>query len=99
MTREKFDGKVSGFCILDIYDDTNNRAFSVEFVAYDYFPIRMDYDKGRFGCSIAYGEKSIALNNSQQWWDEADFDTFFEELKEELELRIPDKYLKSRGWL
>lgn len=99
MAREKFEDKIKGFCILDVYDDVNNRAFSVEFVAYDYFPIRLNYDKGRFGCCIAYGEKAIELNNSQQWWDEADFDVFFTELKEELELRIPDKFLKSRGWL
>ena len=99
MAREKFEDKIKGFCILDVYDDVNNRAFSVEFVAYDYFPIRLNYDKGRFVCCITYGEKAIELNNSQQWWDVADFDVFFTELKEELELRIPDKFLKSRGWL
>ena len=46
-----------------------------------------------------FGEKLIALNNSQEWWDEADFDVFFMELQKELELRIPDKYLQTRGWL
>ncbi len=76
MAREKFEDKVKEFCILDVYDDANNRAFSVEFVAYDYFPIRLNYDKGRFGCCITYGEKMIALNNSQQWWDEVEFDVF-----------------------
>ena len=43
-----------------------------------------------------FGEKLIALNNSQEWWDEADFDVFFMELQKELELRIPDKYYKKR---
>lgn len=99
MTREKLEGRVEGFCILDVFDDENNRAFSVEFVAYDYFQIKLNYDKGRFGCCIVYGEKTIELKNSQKWWDEADFDVFFRELKEELELRIPDKFLKTRGWL
>ena len=41
----------------------------------------------------------VALNNSQEWWDEANFDDFFEELQKELELRIPDKYLQAHGWL
>ena len=29
----------------------------------------------------------------------ADFDVFFKELKQEIELRIPDKFLKAKGWL
>ena len=40
MAKEKMGDKVKDFCILDVYDDANNRAFSVEFTAYDYFPIR-----------------------------------------------------------
>ena len=86
---------------LDVYkrQDVNHRAFSIDFEAYNYFVIRLNYDKGRFGCNIIFGEKLIALNNSQEWWDEADFDVFFMELQKELELRIPDKYLQAHGWL
>lgn len=97
--RERFGDKVDDFCILDVVDDSSHRAFSVEFEAYGYFPIRMNYDKGRFGCCIVFGDKGIPLENSQKWWDEADFDLFFKELQEELELRIPDKFLKAHGWL
>ncbi len=97
--REKFGERVADFCILDVIDDDNHRAFSVEFIAYNYFPIRMNYEKGRFGCCIFFGNQSIGLANSQKWWDEADINIFLRELKEELEIRIPDKFLKSRGWL
>lgn len=99
MARIKFQDRLEGFCILNVNDDVNNRAFSIEFIAYDYFLIRLNYEKGRFGCCIVLGNKTIELPNTQKWWDEANFDTFFKELKEELELRIPDKFLKSRGWL
>ena len=99
MARKKLGKKVDGFCILDIYDNEDNRSFSVEFIAYDYFSVRLNYDRGRFSCSIMYGKNSIELTNSQKWWDEANFDLFFEELQVELELRIPDKFLKNRGWL
>ncbi len=99
MAREKLEGKVSGFCIFNVNDDVNHREFSVDFIAYNYFPVRLNYEKGRFGCCISYGEKSISLENTQQWWDEADFDLFFKELQSELELRIPDKYLSAHGWL
>lgn len=99
MAREKMEGKVTGFCIFNVNENANHREFSVDFMAYNYFPIRLNYEKGRFGCCIILGEKSIAIQNSQQWWDEADFDLFFKELQTELELRIPDKFLKAHGWL
>lgn len=97
--RKTFGERVDDFCILDVVDDPNHRAFSVEFNAYDYYPIIFNYDMGRIGFNICYGVKRIGLKSSQKWWDEVDFDIFFKELKEELEIRIPDKFLKARGWL
>ena len=99
IAREKMGDKVDKFCIFNVYDDVNHRAFSIDFEAYNYFVIRLNYDQGRFGCNIISGERMIALNNSQGWWDEADFDVFFKELQKELELRIPDEYLRAHGWL
>ena len=99
IAREKMGDKVDNFCIFNVNDDVNHRAFSIDFEAYNYFVIRLNYDQGRFGCNIISGERMIALNNSQGWWDEADFDVFFKELQKELELRIPAKYLRAHGWL
>ena len=99
IAREKMGDKVDNFCIFNVYDDVNHRAFSIDFEAYNYFAIRLNYDQGRFGCNIISGERMIGLNNSQGWWDEADFDVFLIELQKELELRIPAKYLRAHGWL
>ena len=99
IAREKMGDKVDNFCIFNVYDDVNHRAFSIDFEAYNYFAIRLNYDQGRFGCNIISGERMIGLNNSQEWWDEANFDIFFMELQKELELRIPDEYLRAHGWL
>ena len=99
IAREKMGDKVDKFCIFNVNDDVNHREFSIDFEAYNYFVIRLNYDQGRFGCNIISGDRMIALNNSQEWWDEADFDVFFMELQKELELRIPDKYLQAHGWL
>ena len=99
IAREKMGDKVDKFCIFNVNDDVNHRAFSIDFEAYNYFVIRLNYDQGRFGCNIISGDRMIALNNSQEWWDEADFDVFFKELQKELELRIPDEYLRAHGWL
>ena len=91
--------KVDKFCISNVNDDVNHRAFSIDFEAYIYFVLRLNYDKGRLGCNIIFGEKLIALNNSQEWWEEADFDVLFMVLQKELVLRIPDIYLQAHGWL
>ena len=99
IAREKMGDKVDNFCIFNVDDDVNHRAFSIDFEAYNYFAIRLNYDQGRFGCNIISGERMIGLNNSQGWWDEADFDVFLIELQKELELRIPAKYLQAHGWL
>ena len=99
IAREKMGDKVDKFCIFNVNDDVNHREFSINFEAYNYFAIRLNYDQGRFGCNIISGERMIALNNSQEWWDEANFDIFFMELQKELELRIPDEYLRAHGWL
>ena len=97
--REKFGNRVTDFGIENVIDDPNHRAFSITFKAYNYFVIRLNYSKGRFGCCIDFGEYGISLANSQKWWDTADFDVFLEELKQEIELRIPDKFLKAKGWM
>ena len=99
MARKKMGEKVDRFCIFNVNDNVNNREFCVEFEAYNYFIIRLNYQNGRFGCNIVSGDKLIALENSQKWWDNADFDVFFTELQQELEVRIPDKFLNAHGWI
>lgn len=94
-----FKNRIKDFVIKDVIDDANHKAFSIEFSAYEYFPIIFYYDMGRIGCNICFGKRVIALENSQKWWEETDFNIFFQELKEELELRIPDKFLKAHDWL
>ncbi|WP_430535973.1 hypothetical protein [Listeria rocourtiae] len=72
--------------------------FSVEFEAYNFFNIILNYDRGAFGCAIVNGDLGIALPNSQEWYDQADMSIFCEELQKQLELRIPDKFLEYNGW-
>jgi hypothetical protein len=39
------------------------------------------------------------LESTETWFDEADLDKFFQGIKSEIELRIPDKFLKAKGWI
>lgn len=60
----------------------------------------MNYDRGRFGCAIIKSDKyGVGLSNSEKWWDTANLNIFVKKLDEEVKLRIPDKYLKAKGWL
>ena len=95
---EKLGNRVHSLKILDVIDESRWREFGVEFCAYNYFKVRMNYNRGRFGCCICEGGYGLTLNSSQKWWDTADFDIFFDDLERELELRIPDKFLEAKGW-
>jgi len=94
-----FNTRVKDFVIVDMVNDINYKSFSIEFDAYDYFPMIFNYDMGRISFSICFGTKRMGLKNSQKWWDETDINILLNELKEEIEIRIPDKFLVSRGWL
>jgi len=95
---EKLGDRITDFVIDNVDEDINHRTFTIDFTAYNYYICLISYERGRFGCSIKNGEYYISLENSQKWYENADLDIFVKELKEELELRIPDKYLKAKGW-
>ena len=95
---KKFKNKMEDFEVFNI-SEMPYKSFSIRFKAYDYFIVLFNYDKGVIGCSIQYGENSfISLENSQKWYEKADFDVFCKELQEQIELRIPDKFLEANGW-
>lgn len=73
--------------------------FSIEFEAYNYFALILNYDRGSFGCAIIAGERGIGIDNSQKWYDKDKLSLFLHDLKEDLESRIPDKFLQRNGWL
>ena len=92
-----FQKRIDDFVVSEI-TDTPYMMFRIEFVMYKYFNVMLNYDRGRFGCSIMNGNRYLPLENSQNWYDEADMEIFLKELKEQIELRIPDKFLKFYGW-
>jgi|SRR5690625_148592 len=95
--REYFGNKVDNFSIFNVMDKPHIE-FTIEFEAYNFFILYLNYDRGRFGCAIKYGNSGISLENSQKWYDKADMNIFFQELEQQLVLRIPDKFLEYYGW-
>lgn len=93
-----FSDKVKNFAVLDFYDNDNTEEFSVEFEAYSYFYIRINYDKGKLAFAVETSDHLVFFP-FDSFWETADFDVLFQDLQEEIELRIPDKFLKVHGWL
>src|SRR5690625_1621046 len=83
-----------------IFNQTNvpYTMFNMQLTMYKYFNVILNYDRGSFGCSIINGDTGISLDNSQKWYDTADMNVFLQELKQQIELRIPDKFLEFHGW-
>src|SRR5699024_4322503 len=82
------------------FEQTNHpyTMFSIQFQMYNYFNVILNYDRGAFGCAIITGDVGIRLDSSQKWYDKADMNVFLQELQQQLELRIPDKFLEYNGW-
>lgn len=93
-----FNGGAKSFVVMDS-TDRPYPLVRIRFTVYDYFIIDFVYDKGGIGCSIVCGEYCVGLDSSEEWFDEADLDKFFQDIKSEIELRIPDKFLKAKGWM
>ena len=93
-----FDERINGITLFNVTDEPY-KMFSIKFKMYNYFILICNYDRGHFGCSIVYGEDSIALPSKVEWDDFCDFQEFWKEIDEQVRLRIPDKYLQAHGWL
>lgn len=95
--KNRFNEKVDNFVISESTDIPYTMT-SIVFRMYKYFHVRFNYDRGRFACVIINGEYGINIETSEKWFEEADFDKFFRDLQEQIELRIPDKFLAHYGW-
>lgn len=91
-----FEDRLENYSVYNITDEPYT-MFSISFKAYNYFIVVLNYDRGSFGCAIDGGSAGISLKNSQKWRDTADMDIFLRELEQQIELRIPDKFLEFYG--
>lgn len=98
--RDYFGEKLrdDGFSYVPSMVDGEN-AFDIFLVMYDFFGISFHYDKNSIYFSIINGNYNIILPNSQKQWDPEKVNILLKALQQELELRIPDKFLKAHGWI
>jgi hypothetical protein len=105
-TREKiksvFGDRITEPKIVDVVEYPQYRAFRLEFIAYDYFFMMFNYEADFCGFTISIGNRLGAdLNDGDKptfYSEIRDWDKYLKELMIEVESRIPDKFLKAKGW-
>ena len=99
--RKVFMDKVDTIAAYDIVDEPNHQMFKLNFAAYNYFWIQFSYDNDLCGFSIILNDQfGVSLESEMRsYMGTTDWDSYLKEIMAEIELRIPDKFLKAKGWL
>lgn len=83
------------FQVKGVNEDLNRKAFIVEFQAYNFFWVGIDYKQGRVTSYTVEWPHITKLKNIADWWDEMPLDLWVNALVKELQSRIPNKYLEK----
>ena len=96
-----FGDKIDSIVIDDINDEPNHQTFKLDFKAYDYFAIEVHYENDLFEFFIIFTKKAkISVTKEPAVYSQiSDWDKYLKGVMEEIELRIPDKFLKAKGWV
>ena len=99
--RKVFGERVDTITGYDYVDETSHQTFKLDFEAYDYFAIEFDYENDMCEFFIVLtNEVKLSLTKEPAVYSQiTDWDSYLKGIKDELELRIPDKFLKAKGWL
>ena len=97
--KQSFGNKIRGMEFYDIVEKTGHWSFKICFIAYNYFSVVFSYELDIIVFSIEVGNgKLLSVINEHNCYSNMDMDSYLQNVIEELELRIPDKYLKIHGW-
>ena len=100
MIRTYCGNKMDSSSIYDVVEEANHHEFKIDFKAYDYFAIELDYENDLCEFFIVLTkEAKISLTKEPVVYSQiTDWDSYLKEIMAEIELRIPDKFLKDKGW-
>lgn len=96
-----FGDRATDVTICELVDVPNHYILRLIFRAYDYYWVQFNYDNDLCGFSIDLGDEFGASLESKMrsYMGTKDWDNYLKEIMAEIELRIPDEYLKEKGWL
>ena len=97
--KQIFGDKIGSLEFFDIVEVPDHWSFKIRFIAYDYYVILFNYELDIIGFSIenANGIK-IPVVKEHNCYSDNQLDDYINKVMENLELRIPDKYLEQNGW-
>ena len=95
-----FKDKIDDIMIYDIIDEPDHRTFKLNFAAYNYVWVEFDYENDCCEFFIVLNEAcKQTICNRTKFSEITDWDAYLTEIMKEIELRIPEKFLKAKGWL
>ena len=96
-----FAKRIGTFYIYDIVDEPDHQTFKLDFKVYDYFFVEFDYENDMCEFFIVLTkEVKVSITKEPVVYSQiTDWDSYLKGIMAEIELRIPDKFLKSKGWL
>ena len=100
MIRSYFGKRMDGSSIYDIVEKNNYRTFKINFIAYNYVCVEFDYENDWCEFFIVLNEAcKQSLYGKTKFSEITDWDAYLTGIMKDIELRIPDKFLKAKGWL
>ena len=98
--REVFTDKVETITAYDIEDEPDHRTFKLNFAAYNYVWVEFDYENDWCEFFIVLNEAcKQSLHSKTKFSEITNWDAYLTGIMKEIELRIPEKFLKAKGWL
>ena len=101
IVKRVFKDKIDVIVFDNIVDEPNHQTFKLDFMVYDYFTIEFDYENGMCEFFIVLTkEAKISLTKEPAVYSQiTDWGSYLRRVVDEIEIRIPDKFLKAKGWL
>ena len=101
IVKRVFKDKIDVIVFDNIVDEPNHQTFKLDFKAYDYFTIEFDYENDLCEFFIVLTkEAKISLTKEPAIYSQiSDWDSYLRGVMDEIKIRIPDKFLKAKGWL
>ena len=101
IVKRVFKDKIDVIVFDNIVDEPNHQTFKLDFKAYDYFTIEFDYENDLCEFFIVLTkEAKISLTKEPAVYSQiTDWGSYLRRVVDEIEIRIPDKFLKAKGWL
>lgn len=95
-----FAKRIGTFYIYDIVDEPDHQTFKLDFKVYDYFFVEFDYENDMCEFFIVLTkEVKVSITKEPVVYSQiTDWDSYLKGIMAEIELRIPDKFLKAKGW-